>query len=171
MANAQLDLSDLLWPSRDLTSTEAAKSLAQLRRQILTDGLLEPANTSRTVSLRPMVWKLLLGVTELPVDEYLDLVQRVPSAANDKIRNDTYATSQFVQRRRTLNYHGYRFRTMATDTDFKRRVAEDVLVRLLDATVWKYQLGELALYTEVVRIAEASTAQLPNLSTLTTSKE
>lgn len=90
MTSVQLEISDLLWPSSELTSTEAASSLARLRRQILPDGLPEPANTSRTVSLRPMVWKLLLGVNELPVEEYLDLVQRGPSVANDKIRNDTY---------------------------------------------------------------------------------
>ncbi|TFY52153.1 hypothetical protein EVJ58_g10170 [Rhodofomes roseus] len=60
--------------------------------------------------------------TEAPEDvsagEFLEYVARGPCEVREKIRNDT-------------------FRTLATDRGFKERVREDMLVRLLDAFVWR----------------------------------
>jgi hypothetical protein len=66
---------------------------------------------------RPLLWKLLLRVS-CPAGPYLTLVAKGPSTAHAKIRNDT-------------------FRTLATDQGFKRRVDEGMLVRLLEAFVWR----------------------------------
>lgn len=72
------------------------------------------------MTLRPRIWKILLRVDDLSADKYLSFVARGPSDFRDKIRNDT-------------------FRTLATDRGFKERVREDMLVRLLDAFVWRNQ--------------------------------
>ena len=69
-------------------------------------------------NLRPRIWKILLGVNQLSADKYLQLVGKGPCEFKEKIRNDT-------------------FRTLATDQNFKERVREDMLVRLLDAFVWR----------------------------------
>ena len=120
---ARADLSKLLWPGQPRSSKDNEGAIECLKRVILTDGLPEQANTSRTVSLRPLTWKLLLDVQQVSSEEYLDLVKLGPSAVQAKIRNDS-------------------FRTMATDADFQRRVKESMLVRLLDAFVWKHLAGE-----------------------------
>lgn len=50
---------------------------------------------------------------------YLSLLAKGPSPMHDKIQNDA-------------------FRTLATDQEFKARVNEATLIRLLDAFVWRY---------------------------------
>lgn len=57
-------------------------------------------------------------MNSLSADKYLRYVGRGPCEYKEKIRNDT-------------------FRTLATDRGFKERVQEDMLVRLLDAFVWR----------------------------------
>ncbi|KAF8904369.1 bub2 protein [Gymnopilus junonius] len=89
-------------------------AVKKLRRMILVDGI--PSAIDPT--LRPRIWKILLRVNDLPTDTYLDYVSRGPCQVREKIRNDT-------------------FRTLATDKGFKERVREDMLVRLLDAFVWR----------------------------------
>jgi len=86
----------------------------KLRRMILVEGI--PSAVDPT--LRPRIWKILLRVNELPAEAYLRYVSRGPCQVREKIRNDT-------------------FRTLATDKGFKERVQEDMLVRLLDAFVWR----------------------------------
>lgn len=81
---------------------------------ILVEGI--PSNADP--SFRPRIWKILLRVNELPTDTYLRYIARGPCEVREKIRNDT-------------------FRTLATDKGFKERVREDMLVRLLDAFVWR----------------------------------
>jgi len=81
---------------------------------ILVEGI--PSTSDPT--LRPRIWKILLRVNELPSNTYLHYVSRGPCQVREKIRNDT-------------------FRTLATDKGFKERVREDMLVRLLDAFVWR----------------------------------
>jgi cell cycle arrest protein BUB2 len=66
------------------------------------------------------VWLVLLGVTPLNTDKYLDLVRQGASPSYAKIRNDT-------------------FRTLATDPMFRRRVTENSLTRVLNAVAWKLQ--------------------------------
>lgn len=81
---------------------------------ILVDGI--PSSVDPT--LRPRIWKILLRVQDISAEEFLDYVGRGPCEVREKIRNDT-------------------FRTLATDKGFKERVREDMLVRLLDAFVWR----------------------------------
>lgn len=87
-------LEALLWPKQPLSATDSETALTELCKHILGDGL--PMDLSAYIakgrsSARSMAWKLLLGVSETPAKEYLDLVQLGASAVNDKIRNDTYA--------------------------------------------------------------------------------
>lgn len=74
---------------------------------------------------RPLVWKLLLDVRTLDPALYLFLVAKGPSPMHDKIQNDAA-------------------RTLAIDQDFKGRVSEEALIRVLDAFVWRYW-GELQI--------------------------
>ncbi|SCV69532.1 BQ2448_2552 [Microbotryum intermedium] len=135
--------------SNDLNSP--LERIKQLRQLILLESL--PAG-DEGARLRPLIWKLLLSLNEVPDDDhervfpddvhplldvkaYHSLVRsfrpraliikfslptncssRDPSPMFSKIRNDT-------------------FRTLATDREFKDRVGEDRLVRLLEAFVWR----------------------------------
>ncbi|KAG8722065.1 hypothetical protein FRC08_007486 [Ceratobasidium sp. 394] len=97
------------------TKEDVEEGLKKLRRLILLDGI----PTSEDPTLRPRIWKLLLRVDgPLAGDVYIQYVARGASPDREKIRNDT-------------------FRTLATDLEFKSRVREDMLVRLLDAFVWR----------------------------------
>ncbi|KAG9122354.1 hypothetical protein FRC07_001322 [Ceratobasidium sp. 392] len=97
------------------TKEDVDEGLKKLRRLILLDGI----PTSEDTTLRPRIWKLLLRVDgPLAGDTYIQYVARGASPDREKIRNDT-------------------FRTLATDLEFKSRVREDMLVRLLDAFVWR----------------------------------
>jgi cell cycle arrest protein BUB2 len=113
---------------------KGTNGLDQLRYAVLADGI--PSNhegmvskrclVQRTIAyttqseLRIYVWLVLLGVTPLNTDKYLDLVRQGASPSYAKIRNDT-------------------FRTLATDPMFRRRVTENSLTRVLNAVAWKLQ--------------------------------
>ncbi|KAI3596978.1 bub2 protein [Moniliophthora roreri] len=96
--------------SRASADVDDDSNLKKLRRLILVEGI--PATVDST--LRPRIWKILLRITHLSAEEYLQYVARGPCEVREKIRNDT-------------------FRTLATDRGFKEKVREDMLVRLLDA--------------------------------------
>ncbi|KAL0956159.1 hypothetical protein HGRIS_002320 [Hohenbuehelia grisea] len=98
------------------SSTDVEDCLKKLRRLILVDGIPSAADPT----LRPRIWKILLRVHDAPSNTFLEYVGRGPCEVREKIRNDT-------------------FRTLATDRGFKERVREDMLVRLLDAFVWRSQ--------------------------------
>ncbi|KIY43289.1 TBC-domain-containing protein [Fistulina hepatica ATCC 64428] len=100
--------------SKSRGSSDVDDSVRKLRRLILVEGIPSAADPT----LRPRIWKLLLRVNNLSADTYLKYVARGPCEVREKIRNDT-------------------FRTLATDPGFKERVRESMLVRLLDAFVWK----------------------------------
>ncbi|KAF8266595.1 TBC-domain-containing protein [Lactarius quietus] len=100
--------------SKSRSSDDVEESVKKLRRLILIEGI--PSKTDPT--LRYRIWKILLRVTDLPAKTFLEYVARGPCEVREKIRNDT-------------------FRTLATDRGFKERVREDMLVRLLDAFVWR----------------------------------
>ncbi|KAI9457812.1 TBC-domain-containing protein [Lactarius psammicola] len=100
--------------SKSRTPEDVEENVKKLRRLILIDGI--PSKTDPT--LRYRIWKILLRVTDLPAKTFLEYVARGPCEVREKIRNDT-------------------FRTLATDRGFKERVREDMLVRLLDAFVWR----------------------------------
>lgn len=67
----------------------------------------------------------MLKVDSLQTEDYLRWVSMGPSSDSHKIKNDT-------------------FRTLATDTQFKGKVKEDMLIRLLEAFVWKITSAETA---------------------------
>lgn len=97
-------------PSHNLNS-----GLSSLRHSILRSRVV--ATKDGSSDHRVYVWLALLNVPPLPTDEYLSLVHRGKSSAYEKIQDDV-------------------FRTLATDTLFKRRVKEASLTRLLNATAW-----------------------------------
>ncbi|KIM91943.1 hypothetical protein PILCRDRAFT_57576 [Piloderma croceum F 1598] len=101
-------------PSKSRHAADVDEGVKKLRRLILVEGIPSTADPT----LRPRIWKILLRVHELPVETFLQYVSRGPCEVREKIRNDT-------------------FRTLATDRGFKERVREDMLVRLLDAFVWR----------------------------------
>ncbi|KAH9945905.1 bub2 protein [Epithele typhae] len=96
------------------SAADMEESTKKLRRLILVDGIPSAVDPS----LRPRIWKVLLRVREISAPAFLEYVGRGPCEVREKIRNDT-------------------FRTLATDKGFKERVSEDMLVRLLDAFVWR----------------------------------
>ena len=73
-------------------------------------------------TLRPRVWKILLGVNNISADKYLRYVGRGPCEFKEKIRNDTFrsvSSSLFFSSSYNTNY-----RTLATDRGFKERGAK-----------------------------------------------
>ncbi|KAI0263799.1 TBC-domain-containing protein [Gloeopeniophorella convolvens] len=100
--------------SKTRTTEDVEESVKKLRRLILIEGIPSKADPT----LRYRIWKILLRVNELSAETFLEYVARGPCEVREKIRNDT-------------------FRTLATDRGFKERVREDMLVRLLDAFVWR----------------------------------
>ncbi|KAI0333485.1 bub2 protein [Cubamyces sp. BRFM 1775] len=100
--------------SKARSATDMEEATKKLRRLILVDGI--PSDVDPT--LRPRIWKILLRVRDVSAESFLEYVARGPCEVREKIRNDT-------------------FRTLATDRGFKERVSEDMLVRLLDAFVWR----------------------------------
>ncbi|KAJ7287389.1 bub2 protein [Mycena rebaudengoi] len=100
--------------SKSRSSGDIDDGTRKLRRMILVDGIPSAADPT----LRPRIWKILLRVNNLSSETFLGYVARGPCEVREKIRNDT-------------------FRTLATDRGFKERVREDMLIRLLDAFVWR----------------------------------
>ncbi|WVR03724.1 hypothetical protein IAU60_000719 [Kwoniella sp. DSM 27419] len=105
---------------RHRSTSEISDGLKRIRRTVLTEGIPEVAGRP---PLRPKIWKLMLKVDTLHADDYMRWVSMGPSSDSHKIRNDT-------------------FRTLATDTQFKGKVKEDMLIRLLEAFVWKITSSE-----------------------------
>ncbi|KAH8108529.1 rab domain-containing cell division control protein [Phellopilus nigrolimitatus] len=110
------------------TEKHVDEGIKKLRRLILVDGIPHSVDPK----LRPRIWKILLGVDDLSAEKYLRYVGQGPCEFKEKIRNDT-------------------FRTLATDRGFKERVREDMLVRLLDAFVWRnHERQEIAETRNIV---------------------
>lgn len=86
------------------------EGLQQLRYLILTEGLAADANGD--CHYRNYVWTILLQV-DLSQSVYASLIKQRASRCDAKIQNDT-------------------FRTLATDKNFKARVREDALSRILN---------------------------------------
>ncbi|KAG1716651.1 hypothetical protein ID866_529, partial [Astraeus odoratus] len=111
-------------------SGDVDESLKKLRRMILVEGI--PSAVDRT--LRPRIWKILLRVDDISAETFLQYVSRGPCEVREKIRNDTFR--YLLVHPAMLSPH-WTCRTLATDRGFKERVREDMLVRLLDAFVWR----------------------------------
>lgn len=90
---------------------------------------------------RIYLWLVLLNVPALRTDDYLELVHRGRSPAYDKIKNDT-------------------FRTLATDTLFKRRVTDASITRVLNSVAWRLHdsqknEADAALYVQGMNVLSA----------------
>lgn len=96
--------------------TTPSAGLNLLRHSILTTGV--QATKEGMSDYRIYLWLTLLNVPPLATDSYLNQIHRGRSPAWQKIANDV-------------------FRTLATDTLFKRRVTDASLTRLLNATAWR----------------------------------
>jgi cell cycle arrest protein BUB2 len=96
--------------------TTPASALSLLRHSILTSGV--SATKEGMSDYRIYLWLTLLNIGALSTETYLNLIHRGRSPAYDKISNDV-------------------FRTLATDTLFKRRVTDASLTRVLNATAWR----------------------------------
>ncbi|RMZ84895.1 hypothetical protein DV738_g397, partial [Chaetothyriales sp. CBS 135597] len=127
----------------------AAASVSALRTSILTSGV---AATKEGMSdYRVYLWLALLNIAPLPTDNYLQLIHRGRSPAHAKIANDV-------------------FRTLATDTLFKRRVTDASLTRLLNATAQEpYLQGINVLSAPLLYASRSETQAYALLSTLLTS--
>jgi cell cycle arrest protein BUB2 len=88
-------------------------------------------------TLRYRIWKILLRVNDLPAETFLEYVARGPCEVREKIRNDTFRCVVICRIAESPLILQQSFSTLATDRGFKERVREDMLVRLLDAFVWR----------------------------------
>lgn len=97
-------------------NTKPSAAMGQLRRSTLTSGV--QATKEGMSDYRIYLWLAFLNIGALPTDQYLAQIHRGRSPAYEKIANDV-------------------FRTLATDTLFKRRVSDASLTRILNATAWR----------------------------------
>lgn len=107
--------------------TKPSASLAVLRHSILTSGV--QATKEGMSDYRVYLWLTLLNVAPLATEDYLGRIHRGRSPAHEKIANDV-------------------FRTLATDTLFKRRVTDASLTRVLNATAWRIYDTQKAIPSE-----------------------
>lgn len=106
---------------RNILNANCTSDYDSLRRLVLLRGLPPDANQMHTdmfgrCSLRGLVWKALLAIGPIDVDEYANLVKQGPSADDSRVREDA---------RRTFSH----------SDDFTARVPTDKLIRLLNAYV------------------------------------
>ena len=113
---------------RGLTEQNIEPLVNELRKLILLEGLpphkFDPIRSETGLSTRAMVWKILVGVQDLDINQYLSLVEKGPcpkiydekrkATLYDKIRNDTH-------------------RTFKTDENYHMVVPEEKLIRVLNA--------------------------------------
>eukprot|EP00607_Mallomonas_marina_P010271 CAMPEP_0182423306 /NCGR_PEP_ID=MMETSP1167-20130531/9262_1 /TAXON_ID=2988 /ORGANISM="Mallomonas Sp, Strain CCMP3275" /LENGTH=531 /DNA_ID=CAMNT_0024602151 /DNA_START=199 /DNA_END=1794 /DNA_ORIENTATION=+ len=83
------------------------------------DNFSEENRINNKPSIRIVVWKLLLGAYHVDAAHYIALIKEGPTAADQKIRNDT-------------------FRTFKGDQDFWNHVTEAKMSRVLNAFVRNY---------------------------------
>lgn len=108
---------DIVDSSIHKSPTFLLKNLRQLRYDVLTAGLKTDPATGEC-RYRNYVWTILLQIDMTYASEdYVALVGKGASGADMKIRSDS-------------------FRTMATDKQFKDKVAEENLLRVLNAYCW-----------------------------------
>ena len=122
------------------TGGNVQEGLSNLRHSVLTSRV--EAGKDGMSDYRIYLWLVLLNIPALPTDTYLKLVHRGRSPAYDKIKNDT-------------------FRTLATDTLFKRRVTDASITRVLNAVAWKLhdtqqvEHSDSALYVQGMNVLSA----------------
>lgn len=106
---------------RNILNANCTADCDSLRRLLLLDGLPSDANILQTerfgrCSLRGIVWKALLGIGTVDINEYASLVRQGPSADDSRVREDAR-------------------RTFSKNDDFTSRVPNDKIIRVLNAYV------------------------------------
>ena len=124
---------------REGPGANLGESLAALRHSVLSSRV--EAGKDGMSDYRIYLWLVLLNIPALPTNEYLELVHRGRSPAYDKIKNDT-------------------FRTLATDTLFKRRVTDASITRVLNSVAWRLHDthrndADSALYVQGMNVLSA----------------
>ncbi|KAL0478708.1 cell cycle arrest protein BUB2 [Acrasis kona] len=156
MENVRQKFEDLLGQVKDSNQNSINQSLEQLRLIVMLDGIpeeteeerrglidtsntyrkkglerisdsdrrkLREATTNRTLlcSLRGRLWKIFLRIKVVDVNYYFNLVEKGPSekAEAEAINNDV-------------------FRTFSSDHEFKLRVPDSKLLRMLNAFIHSY---------------------------------
>jgi cell cycle arrest protein BUB2 len=124
---------------REGPGANVEESLAVLRHSVLSARV--EAGKDGMSDYRIYLWLVLLNIPALPTDDYLELVHRGRSPAYDKIKNDT-------------------FRTLATDTLFKRRVTDASITRVLNSVAWQLHdahknEADSALYVQGMNVLSA----------------
>ncbi|OLY85685.1 putative mitotic check point protein BUB2 [Smittium mucronatum] len=96
---------------------EVTRSESDLKSLIESNGGL-PLDDSEAEQkrIRSLIWKFLLRIKTIKPDEYLIALKNCPSKSFSKIKDDV-------------------FRTLATDSKFKKAVPDKVLIRILNAIV------------------------------------
>lgn len=112
---------DLRKRYRDILNSAEFGDTSLLRRSVLLNGLPSDANSMNSnlfgrCSLRGLVWKALLGIGTVNVNEYADLVRQGPSAEDSRVREDAR-------------------RTFSKSDDFTTIVPTEKIIRLLNAYV------------------------------------
>jgi len=114
------------------------KNLQELRRLVLVEGLPpetqdEQLKYDTEGTLRGRIWKILLRVRSLDSAKYVELVERGSADYYQKIRNDT-------------------FRTFPTNQEFKKRVPEEKLIRILNAFAHSCGSGSRLSYVQGMNV-------------------
>eukprot|EP01029_Cantina_marsupialis_P030524 TRINITY_DN8297_c0_g1_i1.p1 TRINITY_DN8297_c0_g1~~TRINITY_DN8297_c0_g1_i1.p1 ORF type:complete len:447 (-),score=102.96 TRINITY_DN8297_c0_g1_i1:173-1513(-) len=115
-------------------------SIVDLKKAVIVDGLVveedhdEELIQSGHTTLRGRVWKLLLGVTEVNANEYVNYVKMGKSGKWEAILNDS-------------------FRTFAKNEEFKNRVPEGKLIRVLNAFEhWNSEMDGKFVYVQGLNV-------------------
>jgi cell cycle arrest protein BUB2 len=97
--------------SKSRATGETDDGTKKLRRMILVEGIpsalvrhnilgcssiLRICSRTKDPTLRPRIWKILLRVNELPSETYLNYISRGPCQVREKIRNDTFRYTIFI---------------------------------------------------------------------------
>jgi cell cycle arrest protein BUB2 len=128
------------------SSSDVSDNLKRLRRLVLTRGIPDDTTAGEGDNygqIRARVWKLLLRVDRVSPNDYLRWVDMGPSEVSAK--SESFSCLQFivVADCPILSVKNDTFRTLATDLNFKGKVREDMLIRLLEAFAWKNSQNEM----------------------------
>ncbi|CAG8620071.1 37066_t:CDS:2 [Racocetra persica] len=150
------------WSRKNVSPTPNSASSRRTQIDTLPNSFEEILNTThrterevkaslsklrRMILLEGLPEEHLLGVYHVSANEYIRLIQKGKSCVYDKVRNDT-------------------FRTLATDKKFLERVNEDMLIRVLNAFVWKMKPSTICGNQTVTYVQGMNVLAAPFLFTM-----
>lgn len=122
------------------SSSDVSDNLKRLRRLVLTRGIPDDTDTGKdnsSTQIRARVWKLLLRIDRVSPEDYLRWVDMGPSEVSAKSEHLSLLFLANATDTSPVTVKNDTFRTLATDLNFKGKVREDMLIRLLEAFAWK----------------------------------